>query len=177
MLALATPYLLAHSVQFRTVSSVFVNEICTLNFSGANTSACVTIEYWSWYWTWSPTLVLSYSKPQNLISNQLSGITAINHTLWNTICSFPTLFLSDFSYLKLNLSYFSWFSLRDIQKQHRGKKKIAKNTITDTLTVRSFVHTHKEERAVNLSLGRSLINIYLESWLSTIQTVNQPLEQ
>ena len=32
-----------YSVQLRTVSSVFVNEICT--FSGANTSACVTVEY------------------------------------------------------------------------------------------------------------------------------------
>ena len=31
------------SVQLRTVSPVFVNEICT--FSGASTSACVTIEY------------------------------------------------------------------------------------------------------------------------------------
>ena len=38
------PIIIAESsVQLRTVSSVFVNERCT--FSGANTSACVTIEY------------------------------------------------------------------------------------------------------------------------------------
>ena len=38
-------YAMNNSVQLRTVSPVFVNEICT--FSGANiyTSACVTIEY------------------------------------------------------------------------------------------------------------------------------------
>ena len=72
----------------------------------------------------SSTFIIWNSKPQ--ISNQLSGINAINHTLWNTICSFPTLFLSDFSYLKLNLSYFSWFSPRNIQKQHCDKKKNCK---------------------------------------------------
>ena len=100
----------------------------------------------------SSTFIIWNSKPQ--VSNQLSGKTAINNALWNTTCSFPT--LSDFCYLKStrsNLSCFSWFSPRDIWKKHYGKKKIA------TLTGLSFAHIHKAEWAVNLSLGRSLINI------------------
>ena len=116
--------------------------MCT--FSGANTSACVTIEYWSWFWNWSPII---------------SSITTISHTLWSTTCNFPTLFLLDFKLTKLNLSCFSWFSPWDIQKQHCGKKNW-QNAISATLMLRSFAHAHEVEQAVNLSLGRSLINIW-----------------
>ena len=155
-------------MQLRTVSPVFVNEIFT--FSRANTSALCD----NWVLIMilklkpnSNTFIIWNSKPQ--ISNQLSDITAINHAIWNTICSFPTLFPSDFGYLnwtRLNLSCFSWFSPRDIRKQHRGKKKMAKNAISATLTGRSFAHAHKAERAVNLSLGRSSINIWKFSFPS-----------
>ena len=88
----------AFSVQLRTVSWAFGNEIF-LFFKSC---------YWMLSESWrlimimklkanSSTFIIWNYKPQ--IFNQLGGIIVISHALWNTVCCFPELFQPDFGNL------------------------------------------------------------------------------